>query len=162
MSFKKEKSATIRKSTMADIEDMILLLRELFAIEADFEFDASKQRKGLKLMLAYPLQRPIWVAQAGAEIVGMCSAQMLISTAQGSQAAIVEDLVVRKDFRGHGIGKALIKTVELWATQNGITRLQLLADHTNTAALEFYKHLGWSTTQLVCLRYLFKKTVRHP
>jgi GNAT superfamily N-acetyltransferase len=147
-------SLVIRNAGTVDIEKMVLLLRELFSIEADFQFDAARERQGLKLMLASPQQSPIWVAQSGTEIVGMCSAQVLISTAQGSRAAIVEDLVVRKDFRSRGIGKALIKAVGDWAVLNSITRLQLLADRTNIPALEFYRHMGWSTTQLICLRYL--------
>jgi ribosomal protein S18 acetylase RimI-like enzyme len=39
-----------------------------------------------------------------------------------------------------------------WASRRGATRMQLLADMNNTPALDFYKRIGWRSTDLVCLR----------
>lgn len=85
-------------------------------------------------------------------VLGMCSAQTLISTAEGGEAALVEDVVVRGDARGCGIGRALLDSLEAWCRQRGIRRLQLLADTANIPALEFYRARGWQPTQLAAWR----------
>lgn len=142
---------TIREATELDIEQMVILLKELFSIEQDFNFNKSKQRNGLEMM-----QRNgsccIMVAELNNEIVGMCSIQTLISSAEGGKAGLVEDMVVRKDCRGQKIGTRLLSAIQNWAQENGITRLQLLADKSNRQALDFYSETGWEKTQLICFR----------
>ncbi len=39
-----------------------------------------------------------------------------------------------------------------WSVKRGLTRLQLLADRNNRPALDFYRRIGWRSTQLICLR----------
>lgn len=51
-----------------------------------------------------------------------------------------------------GVGTELIRAAELWAVENGLRRLQLLADKANSPALRFYESAGWQTTSLVGLR----------
>jgi GNAT superfamily N-acetyltransferase len=132
---------------------MVGLLRELFSIEADFTIDEARQRRGLKLMLDGCLKhRCIKVAEVGGQVIGMCTAQTLISTAEGGVVALVEDVVVDPQFRGRGIGRNLMESIEDWARSRGATRMQLLADRTNFSALDFYDKIGWRPTQLICLR----------
>jgi len=142
---------TIRPARPADIDDLTLLLKALFAIEADFVFDEPLQRRGLQLLLDNP-RTCILVAQAQGRVVGMCTGQLTISTAEGGPALLVEDVVVDADWQGRGIGSRLLKKLGLWAKDNQASRLQLLADRHNRAGLEFYKKLGWQTTELICLR----------
>jgi GNAT superfamily N-acetyltransferase len=83
----------------------------------------------------------------------MCSAQIVISTAEGGPSAWIEDLVVAPARRGEGVGRQLLDAVATWAARRGLTRLQLLADQYNQAGLDFYKHLDWQGTRLICLRH---------
>lgn len=144
----------IRKALLSDIDQMVMLLKSLFSFEADFVFDAETQRSGLERMLREDGAgvRCIFVAALNHEILGMCSIQAVVSTAEGGKAGLVEDMVVKQEWRGKGLGKELFQAVCRWAEQNNIKRLQLLADKTNDPALGFYKKLGWHTTQLICLR----------
>ncbi len=143
---------TIRLARPADLPALVGLLRELFSIEKDFAFDEARQRAGLRRMLGRSPSRRLWVAVAEDGVVGMCSAQVVISTAMGGPAALIEDVVVRSDRRGQGIGRRLMDAVERWAQRRGIERLQLLADRTNLPALGFYRALGWQETHMICLR----------
>ena len=68
------------------------------------------------------------VAEKGDEIVGMCSVQILISTAQGGPVGLLEDLIVRKGHRGNGIGTRLLSEIFIWYDAKYISRLQLLRD----------------------------------
>lgn len=146
------KDVIVRKASVSDIDSLVGLLEEIFSIEEDFIFDEQKQRKGLLLMLEAQDKRCVMVAEMNKKIVGMCSVMTFISTAEGGLAGVVEDMVVSKKYRGKGIGKFLMKLIEEWAKEKGLFRLQLLADKDNTAALEFYKKMDWSNTQLICIR----------
>jgi ribosomal protein S18 acetylase RimI-like enzyme len=133
----------------ADIPALAGLLGILFGIEKDFSADISKQKDGLKLLLESPQNATIQVARNAVGIViGMVSAQLVISTAQGAPSAWVEDMVIDSAYRGQGIGKQLLQNALAWAKQNGATRAQLLVDIENTEALGYYQHLNWQTTQL--------------
>ena len=146
----------IRNAVLSDIEPMVGLLKQLFAIEADFIFDADKHRRGLRLLLdGCHKHKCIKVAEYDQRVVGMCSAQTLISSAEGGMVALVEDLVVDKKFRGRGIGALLMKSIEAWRNTLGLKRLQLLADCQNRPALDFYKNNGWESTRLICIRKTF-------
>jgi len=140
---------TIENAVTEDIPTLINLLGILFAIEADFQADIVKQEKGLALLISKPENGVIKIAknQQGL-IIGMVSAQLVISTAQGSPSAWVEDMVIEEAYRGEGIGKALLDEALVWAKNKGATRAQLLVDIENTSALGYYRHLGWEATQL--------------
>jgi ribosomal protein S18 acetylase RimI-like enzyme len=146
---------TLRTAKPSDIPELVELLKELFSIEADFDFDPEKQACGLTLLLNSE-KACILVAERPGDnrVLGMCTVQTLISTAEGGPVGLLEDLVVAADFRHLGIGAKLLAEADIWAKCQGLTRLQLLADKNNQTALRFYQKQGWESTQLVCLRKL--------
>lgn len=141
----------VRKAELRDVDRLVRLLEALFKIETDFSFDEARQRAGLKLLLDSG-KDCVLVAEHEGEVIGMCSVQTVISTAEGGRSGWVEDLVIAEEFRGRGIGRLLLKQLDAWALDNGLTRLQLLADRNNTRALDFYRKLGWASTSLIALR----------
>jgi ribosomal protein S18 acetylase RimI-like enzyme len=151
--------ATIRNARLEDLDTLTMLLRQLFSIEADFAVNADWQRRGLSLMLDGCLKhRCVKVAEVEGVVVGMVTAQLLISTAEGGTVALVEDMVVDSHYRGRGIGRRLMAAIEDWSRERGAKRLQLLADRTNFSALDFYDKIGWRPTRMICLRRKWDKT----
>lgn len=142
---------TVRPAEMTDMATLVALLRQLFAVEEDFQIDEDRQRRGLAMLLENP-QALILVAEAVGRVIGMCSGQLLVSTAEGGPALLMEDVVVAEGFRGAGIGRLLVSAMADWAAARGAFRLQLLADRNNSRALSFYQAIGWQTTSLICLR----------
>jgi ribosomal protein S18 acetylase RimI-like enzyme len=148
----------IRNARQEDLDTLTALLRQLFSMEADFAVDAGRQRRGLGLMLDGCLKhRCVKVAEAEGEVVGMVTAQLLISTAEGGIVALIEDMVVDTRLRGRGIGRLLMAAIEAWSRERGASRLQLLADRTNFSGLDFYDKIGWRPTRLICLRRKWNK-----
>ena len=82
----------------------------------------------------------------------MATLQVVISTAEGGPAGLIEDVVVGESHRGCGLGQALMDHLVAWAGERGLTRLQLLADRDNRPALDFYRKQGWTMTSLIALR----------
>lgn len=146
-------SIIVRPAKPMDVEQLVELLKALFAIEADFVFDPDKQARGLQQLLDSD-KDCILVAESpdDQKVVGLCTVQTLISTAEGGPVGLLEDLIVAADFRNQGIAKKLLAEVICWAESQGLKRLQLLADKNNGLALAFYQKQGWDSTQLVCLR----------
>ncbi len=137
----------------ADIPALVGLLATLFSIEKDFQPDISKQETGLSLLINNTQTATIQVARNHAnQVIGMVSAQLVISTAQGAPSAWVEDMVVDSAYRGQGIGMQLLQNALNWAKKNGATRAQLLVDIENSEALSYYQHLKWQATQLQARR----------
>jgi len=142
---------TIRAAGLADLDRLTALLEQLFAIEADFVFDRPRQRRGLAMLIANE-RATVQVAEADGAVVGMCTGQLTISTAEGGPALLIEDVVVDEERRGIGLGPKLLTAVADWGARHGARRLQLLADRNNAAGQQFYEKLGWQQTDLICLR----------
>lgn len=142
----------IRPARFEDVDAMVELISVLFAVEEDFAADRDKQRAGLELFFKYPAGRHLIVAEHQQQVIGMCSAQLLISTAAGGWKALIEDVVVEEKFRGQGIGKRLLDALAEWAKQQGVKRMDLLADRNNSTGLNFYDQLQWRSTNLVALQ----------
>ncbi|TAN52495.1 MAG: GNAT family N-acetyltransferase [Methylococcaceae bacterium] len=151
-----EPSLSIQPAGAAHLPALLGLLEGLFSLESDFAFDAAKAERGLRLLLERG-DALVLVAEVGAEAVGLCSVQTLISTAEGGPVGLVEDVVVAPAWRGASVGRRLLLAAEHWASERGLTRLQLLADSGNAPALAFYHRMGWSDTQLVCKRRMLQR-----
>ncbi|MDF7801557.1 GNAT family N-acetyltransferase [Pontiellaceae bacterium B1224] len=138
----------IRTATSDDIPAMAELLHELFAVEVDFSPHYPTQVRGLELLLKRE-HAVIFVADTGDQLIGMCTVQIHVSTAKGNEVGIVEDVIIDVDHRGKGIGSTLLRKLEEWASERGLTRLQLQADRDNHPALGFYRRQGWHLTNLI-------------
>jgi GNAT superfamily N-acetyltransferase len=148
-------NCTVRPARTSDIGRMCELLSDLFSIEADFTPDRGKQARGLELLINDTSgSGAVFVAEAHGEVIGMCTVQTLVSTSQGGTVGLLEDLVVRKDLRGRGVGGSLLSHTLAYCAERGITRVQLLRDADNSRALDFYARNGWCDTSLVCMRKL--------
>ncbi|RLW68526.1 MAG: GNAT family N-acetyltransferase, partial [gamma proteobacterium symbiont of Stewartia floridana] len=127
----------------SDIDKMVDLLRQLFSIEADFNVDPDKQRRGLELLQESEAAEIFVVRSARQEVVAMATLQLVVSTAEGGLVAWMEDVVVDADHRGQGVGEFLLSHINRWVESRGIKRVQLVADRDNRSAIEFYKKQGW-------------------
>ena len=142
----------IERAQSADLPRLVDLLNELFGVELDFTADATRQARGLELLLAESAKgdrQAVAVARDdNGQAIGMASAQLVISTAEGAPSAWIEDVVVHADYRRQGVGRQMLDYLLAWAKTRGATRAQLVADRENASAELFYDGLGWQTTQL--------------
>jgi GNAT superfamily N-acetyltransferase len=148
----------IAPATVADLPQLVALLEELFRLEQDFTPDAARQRRGLELLLGRPEHAVVLTARAcGDSLLGMITAQLVVSTAQGAYSAWIEDVVVDRRWRGCGVGRALVEAALRWGRAQGATRAQLLVDTDNRLALAFYAALGWEPTHQIARRVFLEQ-----
>jgi len=63
------------------------------------------------------------------------------STFRGKHGIYLEDLFVRPDYRGKGLGKAMLGKLAQRCIQEGLARLEWSVLDWNTPSIEFYKSL---------------------
>jgi GNAT superfamily N-acetyltransferase len=139
-------------ATDNDLLQLARLLGELFTLESDFQPDAAKQMRGLRTILHDPEIGRLFVLRVDGQVAGMASALFTISTAEGWRVMVLEDVIVSRDYRGKGYGRQLVEHVLAWAKGQSLTRVTLLADRDNQAALDFYRKLGFETSHMTVLR----------
>lgn len=94
------------------------------------------------------------VAETGGEVVGCALWFLNFSTWRGVHGIYLEDLFVRPEQRGSGLGKALLVALAQECVANGYERLEWSVLDWNTPAIDFYKSLGalpqdeWTTFRL--------------
>ena len=86
------------------------------------------------------------------EVIGMVNLLFTISTAEGGRVILLEDLIVRREHRGRGLGTTLMKATIALAKDEGISRITLLTDLDNTEAICFYQKHGFQTSLMKPLR----------
>jgi ribosomal protein S18 acetylase RimI-like enzyme len=142
----------VRQATAADVKPLSDLLALLFTDEVDFTPDAERQERALRLIVEQPDVGRIYCATDGDTIVGMVSILFTVSTAEGGRAAWLEDMVVHPASRGQGFGEQLLREAIKEARAAGCSRLTLLTDASNKAAMRFYRRAGFVRSQMVPLR----------
>lgn len=94
------------------------------------------------------------VAELDGEIVGLALYYLTFSTWEGVPGMWLEDLFVRPEHRGTGLGKRLLTGLAEICVANGYSRLEWCVLNWNTPAIEFYQALGakplaeWTTYRL--------------
>ncbi len=144
--------ARIEFAAESDLAQMADLLAELFTLESDFEPQRARQLRGLRAILENPALGKLFVLRIGGEVTGMANALITVSTAEGGRVLLLEDVIVRREHRGGGLGRRLVEHVLDWAREQGITRVTLLADRDNRSALDFYRKLGFEHSNMMVLR----------
>lgn len=134
---------TIRLAEPADVPVLLQLVRELAAYER--EPDAVETTED---MLAAALFGPDAVAschvaldEQGA-VVGFALWYVTFSTWKGRPGMWLEDLFVRPDGRGAGLGKALLQALAAVCVERGYARFEWWVLDWNEPAQGFYRSLG--------------------
>ncbi|MFT3755396.1 MAG: GNAT family N-acetyltransferase [Pseudoxanthomonas sp.] len=133
---------TLRPASRADVPLILELIHAL--AEYEREPDAVEATEAL-------LDRQLFGAQPGAEVViaevdgqgaGFALFFHNFSTWRGRRGLYLEDLFVRPQFRGLGIGRALMVHLAKLAVQRDCARFEWSVLDWNTPAIDFYRSLG--------------------
>jgi GNAT superfamily N-acetyltransferase len=133
---------TIRPATEADLGTIEELIRALAVYERladEVLMDAELLRKGL---FGHHPYAEVLIAEVDAEPVGFALFFHNFSTFVGRPGIYLEDLFVKPEHRGTGIGRALLKRLAEIAVERDCGRLEWAVLDWNEPAIGFYKKLG--------------------
>src|SRR5437899_5587297 len=145
-------NVVIEPATEADLDELSDLLGELFSEESDFRPNKQKQLRGLRLIFEQPNRGRVFVLRRDNAIVGMINLLFTISTAEGGFVVLLEDLVVHKEFRGHGYGSKLLQHAIDFTKQKNFLRLTLLTDRPELRSQELFRRPGFSESSVILMR----------
>jgi GNAT superfamily N-acetyltransferase len=132
----------VRPAGPDDAETLARLIREL-AVYEQLEHEARATPESIRAHLFGP--RPYAeavIALAQGEPVGFALFFHNFSTFRGQPGIYLEDLFIRPDHRGRGLGKALLQTVAALAVERGCGRLEWAVLDWNEPAIGFYRGIG--------------------
>jgi GNAT superfamily N-acetyltransferase len=138
-----------------DLPELIELLNDLFTQDIEFVPDLKKQQMGLEAIISNPEIGEILVLKGDDRILGMVSLLYSISTALGGKVAILEDMIIHKDYRQKGLGKELLGEAIRFSKERNCLRLTLLTDFNNYTAISFYQHFGFKKSEMIPMRLVF-------
>jgi GNAT superfamily N-acetyltransferase len=132
----------IRPATPADVPVVLELIRELATYElASDEVHATEDALHAALFAGHP---HVWchVAEVDGAVVGIAVWFLNFSTWLGRHGIYLEDLYVRPQHRGTGIGLELLRTLARIAADRGYGRVEWWVLDWNAPAIGFYRSLG--------------------
>lgn len=141
-----------RVATLEDILVLCELLWELFSQEVEFTPSKEIQEKALKKIIEDKNIGDIFVAVKENKVVAMVNVLYTISTALGEKVAILEDMVVFKEFKNQKIGSSLIEFTLDYLKKNSFKRVTLLTDSDNFNAHNFYKKHEFTKSSMIVFR----------
>jgi GNAT superfamily N-acetyltransferase len=105
----------------------------------------SEQEAGAVLAeIAANPHHALFVAEAGGEVVGTFALVIVQHLShRGGRSAVVEDVVVRSDWQGKGVGRAMMRHAAERATEAGCYKLALSSGVGRAGAHRFYERLGF-------------------
>lgn len=131
---------TVRKGKESDIAALMILIHEL----AEFEKAPEKVANTKDQLLADWREHQAFdflVAEMDDQVVGISLYYPRYSTWNG-RCFYLEDLYVKPEMRGNGIGLALLKATAEEARQAGAGRLDWQVLDWNVDAVRFYERIG--------------------
>ena len=137
--------------TAADVTDAFEMLRVF--LREDEHYLASSAAygdrgfQGLNNALDLFLERPelgfVWLAYDEQGAAGVCVVCYAISTSMGAVVAKLDDVSVKLDRRGQGIGTALLEQLKEQLRKELVTRIDVAVHLENPEARNFYEKLGF-------------------
>ena len=135
-------SLSIRSATPADISLIGQFIRDLAEYEKlahEVRFDEAVMAQ--KLFGPRPFAE-VLIGEIDGTPQGFALFFHNFSTFEGRPGIYLEDLFVRPDARGSGLGKALLARLAALAVERDCARLEWSVLDWNTPAIDFYKALG--------------------
>jgi GNAT superfamily N-acetyltransferase len=152
---------TIRPATAQDYDNLCEIIAEVDAMHREACPHIFQEPPGPARERSYILERladedhGLFVAELGGRVAGflhlVAHDTPPIPILVPRRLVMVDDLVVRRDLRRGGIGRALMEWAESWAREQGADELELNVFEFNAGAIAFYRHLGYGTrTRRMC------------
>jgi GNAT superfamily N-acetyltransferase len=131
----------IREATEKDLPEVLSLFKQP---DVDQDVLSIKEAQSIfKRIRDYPNYK-IYVAKSNHKIVGTFSLLVMDKLSHlGAKSGIVDDVMVRPDWQGKGIGKKMMQFAMHRCKKSGCYKLMLSSNIKRELAHQFYEKLGF-------------------
>lgn len=130
--FADEKDIPVIYNLIKDLAKYEKLLEDVMATEEILRENLFGEKRYAEVIIAEFNEKP----------VGQALFFHNFSTFKGKPGIYLEDLYVKPEYRGKGIGKELLKKLIETAKERNCARVEWMVLDWNTSAIDFYKKLG--------------------
>ena len=147
-------SITVRKAVEGDVPKILTLIKELAEYEKLSNQVLADENKLKNTLFGKTKFAEVLIAEYNGKPAGQALFFYNYSTFLAKPGIYLEDLFVKPEFRGKGIGKKLLKSLINIAKENNCGRVEWAVLDWNEPAINFYKKLGavimkdWKTFRL--------------
>lgn len=136
-------AVTVRPATPDDVPEILAMIRELAEFErAAHEVVATEEHLHRTLFAATPSVYGHVAVTDDGRVAGMAVWFLNYSTWLGEHGLYLEDLYVRPDVRGSGVGISLLRALARVCVERGYPRFEWWVLDWNEDARGFYRSIG--------------------
>jgi GNAT superfamily N-acetyltransferase len=141
----------VRAARMTDATRIAALSGQL-----GYPSSSASVRRRLRSLLANR-EHAVWVAEPeGGEVAGWIHV-FVKQLVESDREAEIGGLVIDKNFRGQGAGKALVERAERWAGARRLKSVYVRSNIVRKDAHPFYQRLGY---KIIKTQFAFRKPIR--
>ncbi|SHF08986.1 Ribosomal protein S18 acetylase RimI [Fodinibius roseus] len=132
----------IQPAIVSDVPLILSLIKELAAVE-EFPFEVTVTAEDLKKNLfgKHPSAEALLV-YAGDDLAGFAVFYQTFATTTGQPGLHLDDLYIRSEFQGRGIGRKVLAHLARIAKQRDCVRFEWWVLESNVRAKNFYEKIG--------------------
>jgi GNAT superfamily N-acetyltransferase len=129
----------------AAFEDLttLLVLGEEFYCEQRIRVDPIVVKTALSQLLRDTSLGRVWLLDVAGAPIGYLIMLNGFIVEFGGRQVFIDELYIRPEFRGHGLGRKTLAFAEQACRQAGITIIRLEVDRANRRLIEFYEEFGF-------------------
>ncbi len=132
-----------RDIQMTDIPAVLDMMQDFYAIDG-YPIDIAHSQKLWEQFISDEKLGKSWLITFEGEPVGYLILTFIFSFEYAGRIAFLDELYIKEDFRGEGIGKKAIAFVKEAAADYELALLYLEVEPHNTAAQQLYLSSGFS------------------
>jgi GNAT superfamily N-acetyltransferase len=144
-----------KPATSDDIETLIVMMRDLYAHDGLAPLDEASARRALLGVIGDDTFGRVFLILLENEVAGYAVLTFGYSLEFHGRDAFVDELYLRAEYRGLGIGKSALEFLTGVCAAEGVNALHLEVERANTSAQVVYRKFGFEDHD----RYLMTRWV---
>jgi ribosomal protein S18 acetylase RimI-like enzyme len=131
-----------RQATRSDIDLLVEFMRQFYAID-NYDFEEARSRTVLDELINDPILGRLWLILNGNETVGYAVVTFGYSLEYHGRSATLDELFIRADQRGRGVGTQALQFVIDACREMGLKTINLEVERANVAGQRLYRKFGF-------------------
>jgi ribosomal protein S18 acetylase RimI-like enzyme len=144
-----------KSATSEDIETLIMMMRDLYGHDGLAPLDEASARRALPGIIGDDTFGRVFIIFLEDEVAGYAVLTFGYSLEFHGRDAFVDELYLRNEYRGQGIGKRALEFLTEVCAAEGVSALHLEVERANTSAQAVYRKFGFEDHD----RYLMTKWI---
>jgi len=131
-----------KTATEKDIDSLLLMMSEFYKHE-QIQFNNEILKSTIIDLIQNPFLGKIWLINVNSQVVGYFVLTYIFSLEYGGRNALLDEIFIKKDFRGKGIGSKTLNFIEQQCKIDNIHVVHLQVKKFNPSAKKLYELNGY-------------------